>query len=669
MYRSVSRNDWPMTLRMLAIGKWFLLAGCAMLAMSPLSRAAPAVGPDVPVEAPAQGGRILDAADLEAWLDGFVPYALKSGDIAGAVVIVVKDGRVLLQKGFGFADVSRKVRMDPARTLVRIGSTSKLFTWTAVMQLVERGKLDLDRNVNDYLDFKIPEAFGKQVTLRDLMNHRAGFEEGLKDILRIDPNGLPSTEAYLKEHPRPRLFAPGTVPAYSNYGAALAGYIVERVSGEKYERYIERHILVPLGMDHSSFDQPLPERFVADVSKGYLTASEPPGSYELVVPRPAGSGTTTAADMAHFMLAHLQQGRYGDAQLLEPATVEQMHAPSQPAMPGFATMAHGFFRETRNGRLVIGHGGDTNFFHNELNLLPEEGVGILFNFNSRGQNSAVDSIRYALFDGFMDRYFPDPAAGKATRSLPSAMADAQQIAGRYESSRRNEHGFVSFFYLLNQTVIDANPDGTIVAPAFSDSNPVTLQEIAPQEWQQLEGSRRLSLQTIGGVKTVIDSADPSSVLQAVPMWRSSALNLPVLLGSVFILVLTLLGWLLAPLCRPAPSIGVDADAAFQRARLWIRSAAAFQVLYLGAWVLMLRPLVRLQLEFYAASADNAVRALQVAGLLAIVAAAVAVWNAWRLSRMPVSTWVKGAASLVAASTLGVVWIAAVGGLLGFSLNY
>jgi len=304
----------------------------ALLLQAPLAGATPAPSPTTPAagkqpvgaaspgapqaDSAGSAGRPLDRADVEAWLDGFVPYSLSAGDIAGAVVVVVKDGAVLLQKGYGYADVAKKLPMDPEQTMVRIGSTSKLFTWTAVMQLVEQGKLDLDRDVNEYLDFKIPRDFDKPVTVRDLMNHRGGFEEGLKDVLRLDPAGVPSTEAYLKEHPRPMLFAPGEVPAYSNYGAALAGYIVERVSREPFERYIERHILAPLGMAHSSFYQPLPEQFAASVSNGYRVASEPPGRYEQIVTRPAGSATTTAADMARFMLVHLQQGRFDDAQLL-----------------------------------------------------------------------------------------------------------------------------------------------------------------------------------------------------------------------------------------------------------------------------------------------------------------------------------------------------------------
>jgi CubicO group peptidase (beta-lactamase class C family) len=635
---------------------------------APEQRAAPR-SDELPGASPGSSPHPLERADLESWLDGMVPYALKAGDMAGAVVVVVKDGTVLLQKGFGFADVSKKLAMDPEQTMVRIGSTSKLFTWTAVMQLVEKGQLDLDRNINDYLDFTIPNDFGKPVTLRDLMNHRGGFEEGLKDILWTNPHGVPSTEAYLKEHKRPMLFAPGEVPAYSNYGAALAGYIVERISKEPYERYIERHILVPLGMTHTSFDQPLPERFAAAVSKGYRMASAPPGPYELIVTRPAGSGTTTAADMSHFMIAHLQDGRFGDAEILQVDTAKRMHSPSLEAPPGFATMAHGFFRELHNGRTVIGHGGDTIFFHNEFNLLPAEAVGIDFTFNSRGRGDAVYLAREALFDGFMDRYFPNSAAPVDPPALATAIAHAQVIAGRYESSRRIEHGFLSLFYVLQQSVISANPDGTISVPGVFTPDPVTYREIRPQLWRRAGGSQQLMLQTIGGVKTVVDGGDPTSVLQAVPLKRSSVLNLTVLILACLILIWTLLAWLLSPWLRPPRNIPDDLVAQVRRLRLLLRAAAAFDVVYLVCWFMILQPTLRLDLDFYSAGLDPIVGTLEAAGLLAIAAAVLGIWSAWRLSKLNIPRGLPVGGFVIAAGLLGVAWIGIVGGLIRLSLNY
>jgi CubicO group peptidase (beta-lactamase class C family) len=636
----------------------------AVLAVTLLAAAAPPEStPALPLTA-----HPLDAGDLHSWLDGLLPYALKSGDIAGAVIVVVKDGKVLFQEGYGYSDFDKRTPIDPERTLIRPGSTSKLFTWTAVMQLVEQGRIDLDRNVDDYLDFKVSPPSGKPITMRDLMNHKAGFEEGLKDILARDPQGLPSTETYLKRHPRPLLFPPGEVPAYSNYGAALAGYIVQRVSGQPFERYIEEHILLPLGMQHSTFDQPLPDRFKGAVSGGYRTASTGPQPYELIITRPAGSMTTTAADMAHFMLAHLQQGRYGDYAMLSPQTAQLMHAPSETALPGFSTMAHGFFHDVRNGRTVIGHGGDTVFFHTEFDLLPEEGVGIFYSFNSRGRDSAVYGLRKALFDQFMDRYFPPASAPADPPVLASAAGDAQRIAGRYEESRRIEHGFLSIFYLLQQTVISAKPDGTIAAPRVLEPGEATFHEVAPDVWREVGGTRELALRTVDGVKTVIDSEDPIMVLHPVPFLRSAPLNLTILLTSLVILALTAILWPIAAVVRHRYGTPTDSKE-LQRLQRRVAAVVAFELLYVIAWILLLMPVLNTELWVYSTRFDPVVRALQLAGVLSMAAAAVGVWSLWRIAGLKSSglVWVRNAA--LAAALLGVVWIGFAGKLFSFNLNY
>ena len=172
----------------------------------------------------------MTAADVNAWLDGFMPNVLATGDMAGAVVVVVKDGQVLTQRGFGFADVARRRPVDPERTLFRPGSISKLFTWTAVMQLVEQGRLNLDADVNRYLDFEIPPRDGQPITLRNIMTHTAGFEEQVKTLIGYDREHAPPYDELLKRWIPSRVYAPGTTPAYSNYATALAGYIVQRVS-------------------------------------------------------------------------------------------------------------------------------------------------------------------------------------------------------------------------------------------------------------------------------------------------------------------------------------------------------------------------------------------------------------------------------------------------------
>jgi CubicO group peptidase (beta-lactamase class C family) len=638
------------------------LAAAALLLVVGVSTAAPSTPA-------AHAAHDLNAADVEAWLEGLLTYGLTNGDVAGAVVAVVKDGKVLFQSGYGYADVAKKIPMDPERVMMRIGSTSKLFTWTAVMQLVEQGKLDLDRNVDDYLDFKVSPAGGKPITLLDLMNHRGGFEDGLKDIMTFEPSRLQSLETYLKQHPRPLLFPAGSLPAYSNYGTALAGYIVQRVSGEPFERYIENHIFQPLGMLHSTFEQPLPARFEGMASQGYRSASQSAQPYELIATGPAGSVASTAADMSRFMLAHLQQGRLDEFDMLRSQTAQLMHTPLATELPGFGALAHGFFHEVRNGRTVIGHGGDTVFFHTELDLLLEEGVGIFYSFNSRGRDDAVYALRKAVIDQFMDRYFPQPAAPLESAPLAAATADVRKIAGRYQSSRRIEHGFLSIFYLLQQEAIGANADGTLRVPKTFEPGEAQFREVAPDVWQEIGGTRQLALRSIDGVKSVVDSQDPTSVLQEVPGHRSVPVNVTVLLGSLVILTATVILWPTTWLLRRHYQRPAAHSAEGRRWRLFLRVAAAFDLLWLVCWIVVLLPVLSLQLDFYSASLDWVIRALQFAGAVVIALSAVGIWSVWRLSRLESSWLPRVGNGVIAAAMLGLVWIGVIGGLISFNVNY
>jgi CubicO group peptidase (beta-lactamase class C family) len=285
----------------------FLKAAVLALCMAAVPAAAQRAVSDVPATASAQaqasaperaGARELTREDADSWLDGFIPYALKSGDIAGATIAVVKDGKILTTRGFGYADVQRRVPVDPARTLFRPGSVSKLITWTAVMQQVEAGRLDLDADVNRYLDFKIPAYQGKPITLRQIMTHTAGFNEVSEDVIYFAPGPQRSLARYVKEALPRRIFAPGTTPAYSNYATALAGYIVQRVSGEDFDSYVERHIFAPLGMANSTFRQPLPGRLVARSGAGGIDGHHG-GGYGALHARPSTERRARRADDPH----------------------------------------------------------------------------------------------------------------------------------------------------------------------------------------------------------------------------------------------------------------------------------------------------------------------------------------------------------------------------------
>jgi CubicO group peptidase (beta-lactamase class C family) len=227
--------------------------------------------PPAPITPPKPAGAAtpqLTAEDVNAWLDGFVPISIGKNDIPGAVVVVVKDGQILTSRGYGFADVEKRKPVDPHTTLFRPGSISKLFTWTAVMQQVEQGKLNLDEDVNKYLDFKIPPRNGKPVTLRNIMTHTSGFEEQVMDLIAVDPKKYVPYDKILHRWVPKRVYDPGTTPAYSNWATALAGYIVSRVSGEPFDAYIQRHVLTPAGMKFATFQQPLPANLKPYMAEG-----------------------------------------------------------------------------------------------------------------------------------------------------------------------------------------------------------------------------------------------------------------------------------------------------------------------------------------------------------------------------------------------------------------
>ena len=615
--------------------------------------------------APASAPR-LDAADLQDWLDGYLSAALRQAKIAGAVVSVVREGRLLTSGGYGHADVAAEEPMDPARTLVRVGSIAKPFTWTAVMQLVEQGKLDLGRDVNAYLDFEIPARAGEPVTLLDLMNHRGGFEEGLREVLFTDPSRFISTEEYLKAHPRPRIFAAGAVPAYSNYGTALAGYIVERVSGVPFDEYIERHILTPLDMRRSTFRQPLPEALSGDMSQGYMRSDRPAWPFELATTAPAGSLSATADDMANFMIAHLQAGRFGDEQILKPETAERMHEASAPHPPGFATMAHGFFSADVNGRRVIGHGGDTILFHSDLNLIPEEDVGIFVAFNSRGAGDAVYGVRHRMFEDFMDRYFPASGPERDPPAIAGALAHAEQIAGHYQSSRRIETAFLKLIYLLQQAEVSANEDGTI---SLSSEEGRRYREIAPDLWREEGGDHTLYVSRVDGRRTIVASDDPITVLQAVPLSSNSTLNTFILLGSVSVLSLTLIAWPIGWRYRRLHGQPIRLSREALLAGRLTRLAALGSCIYLFGWFLALKPLLDSRLDAYGPSLDGLLRALQVGALIPIAGSVLGLWNAWLTVRSN-RRWAEKAGSLfLAGALIGVLWIAWIGRLIGYSLEY
>src|ERR1700723_2053644 len=523
----------------------------------------PAAAPAVGAAAAATPAVALTADDVNAWLDGYMPYALHTGDIAGAVVAVVKDGQIVTERGFGYSDVAKRTPVDPKLTLFRPGSVSKLFTWTAVMQLVEQGKIDLDADVNRYLDFRIPPRAGLPITMRNLMQHTAGFEEQVKGLISEDPKA-PGLEALLKQWVPERVFAPGSTPAYSNYGASLAGYIVQRVSGETFDDYIEKHLFAPLDMQHSSFRQPLPEALAPLMSKGYVLGSGEAHPFEIVGPAPAGALSSPAEDMAHFMIAQLQDGQYNGNRILSAETAETMHNSPLTILPPLNRMELGFFETNINGREVIAHLGAPEYFHTSLHLFLRENVGFYVSFNSRGKEGAAGTLRNALFFDFSDRYFPsDEKDGQVDKE--TAARHAAMLSGRWVNSRGSQSSFLAAVGLLGQTKAGVNAKGELAVP-FTGLNgkPRHWVETAPFVWRDQDSHERLAAKVVDGkaVRFSIDGISPFMVLDRVQWYADAAWLVPALYCAVAVLLLTAVFWPITAIVRRrfAASLALGPDA-------------------------------------------------------------------------------------------------------------
>lgn len=632
----------------------------------PQPRAAEAGVPTSSVSTPP-----LTAGDLSTFFGGMVPYMLQRGDIAGGVVVVVKDGRVLFAHGYGYANLATRAPVSPADTLFRIGSVSKLFTWTAVMQLVEQHKLDLDRDINAYLDFTIPPRFGKPITLRDLMTHTPGFEDTARDLLPATPAGT-NLERYLKAHLPARIFPPGQIVAYSNYGAGLAGYIVQRVSGEPFDDYIQRHILEPLDMRHSTFAQPLPANLAPLLAKGYASASDGnPKPFELANPAPAGAMTSSALDMANFMIAQLQDGRFGDTRILSQQTAELMHRLQHTSAPGLNGFDLGFYQENRNGQRIIGHGGDTVVFHSDLHLLLDAHVGLFMSFNSAGKDGAVNGVRSAIFHAFLDRYFPwhvlpEPA-------YKDAKSDAMRVAGSYESSRRNQSA-LRFLYLLGQANVQALPDGTITVSAIHDSagSLVHWREIGPLHYREVNGQDLLDFvaDAHGRILYLATSENPTSILQRMPARFSPATFMPLLGIVLAILLVALLTWFGGWLMRRHYKRSLELTHAQRILRRLSRLGVLAGVTVVVGWLLFVTVISANELLLVRGNLTPwmfllyAIGVLALLGVLAVVANAAFAWFAPRRGR-----WVRVGEVLLALAMLYLAWFIVAFGLVSFNVRF
>jgi CubicO group peptidase (beta-lactamase class C family) len=511
-----------MNRKSVVLGLWFAIS--ALLG-------APAQSPQTAVLPP--------VSDLAGFVDGMMEAQRKAHHVAGSVVVIVSEGQVVFQKGYGYADFAERKPVDPERTLFRIASNSKMFVWTAVMQLVEEGKLDLRADVNHYLKtLQVPATFPQPITLEQLMSHTAGFEDHVIGLFSESPETMRPLEELMRTQMPQRVFPPGQVPAYSNYGTALAALIVEQVSGIPYPRYLEERILGPLGMRHATLTQPLPEALAADMSGGYRWESgrlkvQP---FELVPWGPCGGMSVSGADMGRFMLAHLNDGALGEARILKPETARLMRTRLASPYGMTAGMLHGFFPLDYNGEKIFGHGGDTRWFHSLTAMLPERHLGVFIAYNTDSGAKA----RSEFSPVFFDRWFPRPLEKEppAQRDKRSSLV---RFAGTYYPARSSFTDAARIAVLVGAVTLYTDSEGYLVSS--SDAETVRWRQIEPLQFQEVDGKRRLIFRENAQGRIMDYCSSPLCVgtMQKQPRLESPPVQYLVIGASLVLILVGLVG--------------------------------------------------------------------------------------------------------------------------------
>lgn len=429
-------------------------------APAPVRPVTPASAPTPPpvsaeIAAAAPTGPTLDPMRLEAFLDGWMADAMSRGHVPGASVSIVQNGQVILKKGYGFADLNPRRPVDPDRTLFRIGSISKTFTWILLLKEVEAGRIRLDRPINLYLPEKVRlPGKSRDVKVANLLDHSAGFEDrALGQLFENEARRVRPLDLYLRQE-RPNLVRrEGAVASHSNYGAALAGQAVAFVGGRAFERSVEDEITRPLGMTHTTFREArearrglpaaMPQALRADLARGYgwRAAGFMPNDYEYIgQTAPAGSASSTAGDMSRYMLMLLGDGHWNGVTVFGPQAARAFRSPLRREPIGINGWAHGFMTfDLPGGHKGYGHLGSTIAFHSNMTVVPDLGLGVFVTTNGETGNVLAQALPEVLLRHFYAKPTVFPRAGSK-----ELVASAKTFDGAYLTTRRAYGGLEGF---------------------------------------------------------------------------------------------------------------------------------------------------------------------------------------------------------------------------------
>ncbi|WP_407371871.1 serine hydrolase domain-containing protein [Carnobacterium sp.] len=372
---------------------------------------------------------------LETFIDDYMEeYIGKT--TAGAGVIVLKNGETVLSKGYGNADIENKVKINPNTTIFEWASVSKLVTWASVMQMVEQGKIDLNEDIRNYLpnEFLTKLKYDEPVTMLHLMHHNAGFEEWIFDLGYADPNQVKSLEEGLKIAEPAQVYRPGEVVAYSNFSAALAGYIVERISGLPFEEYVDKHIFTPLGMNTAEYN------IINNNNKATGYAIVSPEHFMEYHPYymslyPAGGINGTTEDLAKFAAALIAVENNSNKLFEKPETLQEFLSTSYTVSNGMSGNAHGFW-EYKGKYRGLTHSGNSDSFSTNLHIVPNDHFSVVITTNQASEVNVTFGLTEEL------------VGDNKEIIIDKELTGAKELEGSYITARREHSNFMNIYYYL-----------------------------------------------------------------------------------------------------------------------------------------------------------------------------------------------------------------------------
>jgi len=518
----------------------FVLAAVLMTPLQPITAFA--------ASSPQSTSNALTPQAVEAFMNGFASYAMKSYDVPGFEFVMVKDGKVFFSKGYGFADIEKQMSFDPDQTIVRGGSIIKTITALAVMQLVEQGKLDLDADVNQYLThFQIPNTYDEPITTRELLHYTAGLDTRFISIRVESADAILPLSDYLAQHLTERVRPPGEIRSYNDFEIALAGLLVEEISGIPYDQYVQENIFKPLDMDSTSIY--LPNEDEGRVALGYRADGQPYSLNYYYINDAAGAGfNTTASDLARYMIMHLENGKYGDAQLLSEESAKELRTTRFQHDPHLPGIAYTFDEMYWGGLRVLAKSGGAPGFQNRMLLIPDLGVGIYF-VQNRDYYARFSS---ELEREFQQRFFPSSNTQPLQKEIPvSDLHELDRYAGYYvEMIDYSERSLEKVRSLMDQKQVIVDEQGRLKLDGS------TLQRIDDHLFQGSNTGNYVAFRENDQGK-ITHLFYYRTALKRVPWQETFPVQIK-LLGFALVTFLTaLIGWLVAGLKRQGKFYGVS----------------------------------------------------------------------------------------------------------------